>query len=480
MVRYDDMRKQLEDWGCTLLSTEEEFINTSKKCRMKIKYVASCGHECESYYHNMQTRMTHFKCKACINKIVSKKLSKDNENNKVLDYKKNEYDSIEIFQKYLGDAFVVSRTRECCFADLLIKRHTTNDKDEWTQVQLKSTSRSTNNQYSFTMHNKYAGCILICISLNPEKMWIFKGDDTAHLTKIAISSHKHSIYDKNEVTIESAKEIVDKMIDDLPKVDITTANIPLTINCRKEHEYALKRVDKVRLSFEEPEIHGRKYDFIIKDYNLRVQEKVGYALKEKKHSECFGVHKSDGQTTEGKRRFSSYDIGDADVYWLNSCLHNKFYVIPESKMIEFGYVGKSASRCVFVAHTERSASRVKLSPYCFKYDDIDYNRLQNILRNAQSDGLMTVEEKLEKDKIPRIQPKQVLCMDCKVIVSHNAVRCLKCKHKYMQKYERPPYEKLLEDKKSMTYDQMEKKYGIPGNRIRKIMAEYKSKANTKS
>lgn len=65
------------------------------------------------------------------------------------------------------------------------------------------------------------------------------------------------------------------------------------------------------------------------------------------------------------------------------------------------------------------------------------------------------------------------CINCGAIISFNAKRCLKCHSYFQRKVERPSYEQLLNDRKTMTFSAMGIKYNVSSTAIRKWIKKYK-------
>ena len=81
----------------------------------------------------------------------------------------------------------------------------------------------------------------------------------------------------------------------------------------------------------------------------------------------------------GKHVLQNYQEGDNALYWLN-CKNNKFYVIPESVLIEKGLVGKNSKKQhLYVSPTNKNTEWC--NAYLFDYDDLDKDHLLQIINN---------------------------------------------------------------------------------------------------
>lgn len=114
------------------------------------------------------------------------------------------------------------------------------------------------------------------------------------------------------------------------------------------------------------------YDFKIA--NHKIQEKVGFIYKKNNlNSFAFSMSKNDG-----KKYNCSYKIGDNDFYWLHCKNINKFYVIPESILIEKGYIGENCKQHLYLSLT--NINKIWAKEYLFDYDNLDKERLLKLLQ----------------------------------------------------------------------------------------------------
>jgi hypothetical protein len=64
------------------------------------------------------------------------------------------------------------------------------------------------------------------------------------------------------------------------------------------------------------------------------------------------------------------------------------------------------------------------------------------------------------------------CLDCNISIWNDATRCKECHQKQTRKIERPSYQQLIEDKKTLTMVKIGEKYGVSDNAIRKWIKRY--------
>ena len=123
-------------------------------------------------------------------------------------------------------------------------------------------------------------------------------------------------------------------------------------------------------------MEGLVYDFKIGD--KKIQEKVGGYLHKNVNSHHFSFSKMKGRI-EGKRKRQTYEVGDCDFYWLNCKNTSKFYVIPESILIEKGYIGNSDGKIKSITISKTNKKTFWTEDYFFDYDNLDKDKLCKIL-----------------------------------------------------------------------------------------------------
>lgn len=68
MVIFQEVFDAFKEKKCRLLMSEEEFNEIKRKSKEKYKYISSCGHEHEVYFHVFKHRDTGVICPTCIYK----------------------------------------------------------------------------------------------------------------------------------------------------------------------------------------------------------------------------------------------------------------------------------------------------------------------------------------------------------------------------------------------------------------------------
>jgi hypothetical protein len=129
-------------------------------------------------------------------------------------------------------------------------------------------------------------------------------------------------------------------------------------------------------------MEGTVYDFKIG--NFKVQEKV----TKMNNNECrFQLCKNNGNKNK-KKTLIQYNIGDNDFYWLNCDNKKMFFVIPEKILFDKNIIGNNKTN-LFLKITIKEILHKKsswLQPYLFNYENIDKERLLNIL-NLKHDNI---------------------------------------------------------------------------------------------
>lgn len=186
---------------------------------------------------------------------------------------------------------------------------------------------------------------------------------------------KKSKYNKYEITKEILFESLDVFYNTLPTFEYDTINIPISKCQQQEQEFRNLRESKIDfIEFTNNDIEGLVYDFKIG--NKKVQEKVGSYCKENNPNMfVFNLNKYDCRIN-GKCQQKCYEEGDNDLYWLH-CKNSKFYVIPESVLIEQCFVGKNCKKQLYVSPTNQNTSWC--NPYQFDYNNVDKERLLQII-----------------------------------------------------------------------------------------------------
>jgi hypothetical protein len=366
---FQDVCKTFLDKGCSLSMNEDEFYKLYKNNRTKLAYTSFCGHNNIVCLSNFTSLNQGINCPSCVNKNTGEKLkqlrSGENKNSSI----EQEFSCINYFISIISEKFVSNKSFDGCKSDIILKS-TNTDKDLWIGIQVKTTcSKTDKEQYYFRLNGtKYDNCLILCICLQDKKMWLIPYEDVNGQKTIGIA--KTSKYNKYEVTIDN---INDKLLDYYSVMNTFSfdlLNTPTSDSHKQEQEYRKLRETKIHfVEFIYPNMEGTVYDFKIG--NFKIQEKGGFICKNNSNSFGFILEKS-----SGKHNRTSYEKGDNDFYWLN-CKNGKFYVIPESILIEKGFVRDNCdNKCkqhLYVSPTNNNTKWT--NDYLFDYDNLDKEQI---------------------------------------------------------------------------------------------------------
>lgn len=366
---YESVAKMFSDKGCVLLITEEEFNDTYTNNRCKLNYVASCGHNNVVSLANFNYLHQGINCRLCVNKNTGEKLkqlrSGENNNSSI----EQEFKCILYFTEITKEYFEIKKTFGGCKSDITLRPNSV-VADEWIGIQVKSTHKKNElNSYNFKLNNSYENCLIVCICLEDKRMWLIPFEDVKEIHNIKISvTSKYNCY---EVTVDN---IIDKLTffyENIPRFHFDMLNIPTSDTQKQELAYRKLREDKIDfIDFIYPSFEGTVYDFIICD--KKFQEKVGFICKNNPNSFGFNLSKNNG-----KHYNCPYELGDNDFYWLHCKNTSRFYVIPESELYEYGFIGH------YKQHLYISPNNIRTkwtNEYLFDYDKLDKEKLLQILQ----------------------------------------------------------------------------------------------------
>ena len=289
---------------------------------------------------------------------------------------------IDYLKNTLLNKFEFIRLFDGCKADIAIKpKYISPDVDEWIGIQVKSTEKKVKNNtsygYKFDLSKDYENFIIICICLEDKKSWIFENNLISHIKSgLTISDNSKYNQYKIENNIESILENYYNNIS-IKKFILDELNTPGSKNTQTEYEYRKIREEKITfLDFINNEMEGLVYDFKIGD--KKIQEKVGGYPHKNINTYHFTFSKMKGRI-EGKKIRQTYEIGDCDFYWLNCKNSSIFYVIPESILIEKGYIGNSDGKIKSITISKTNKKIFWTEYYLFNYENLDKEQLCKIL-----------------------------------------------------------------------------------------------------
>jgi len=376
---YENVVEEFNKRECILLNTKEEYYEILKnayKSNYRLNYTASCGHNHIVFYNVFKSRGTGIKCPSCVNKKIGndkKEKMKNNEMTKIFTLEQ-EFNFIHIFKELVKNEFEIIKAFDGCIVDIILKPVNTNENN-WIGIQVKTTNNR-HLTYSFHMNNNYKDCLLLFYCYEDESMWLIPENIILNQTKVSIGFNK-SKYNIYKTTKETIIDKLDKLYKNTTKFKFDTLNTPINIYQQREQDFRKYRESKINfIDFLYHEMEGTVYDFKIANY--KIQEKVTKMKNENEY--IFFICKKNGHSN--KTINTQYDTGDNDFYWLNCENKITFFVIPEQILIDKGLIGnikKTLSLKITIKDT-LDTRNAWLQPYMFNYENIDKERLINIIK----------------------------------------------------------------------------------------------------
>lgn len=339
LFTYKFIKKEYENEGCELLTSEEDFNNDKICKKVKIKGKCGCIIECPDF-RNFIYRKTKINCDICTNNNTSNNMKERGKINGVPTTMIIENNGVELIKKKCINQFIIIKTRECCEADILVKP-INEERDLWLPIQLKVTSkqciRPGIKRYIFRIHRQYTNMLLLLVSNEDEKFWLFE----SNCEKIK-SLNKISIGDK---TTRYDTEFVNNIIDNfnywynknIYNITFENGNTPQSKTAQLEYAYVKLRESNIDfLNFADNQMDGLVYDFKID--NLKIQEKV---CTPHNKSNFASIHKNGGRRFNGEKNVQTkipYCERDNDFYWFHIQDKNTFYVIPEIELVDRDFI----------------------------------------------------------------------------------------------------------------------------------------------
>jgi len=378
---YEIVVEEFNKRGCLLLNTKEEYgeiLKNAYKSNYRLNYTASCGHDHIVFYNVFKSRGTGIKCPSCVNKKIGndkKEKMKNNEITKICNLEQ-EHNFIQIFKNLIKNEFDVIKVFDGCLVDIVLKPKNINENN-WIGIQVKTTNNR-HLTYSFHMNNNYKDCLLLFYCCEDESMWLIPENIILNQKKVSIGFNK-SKYNIYKITKENIVNKLHELYNITTKFEFDILNTPINIYQQREQEFRKYRESKINfIDFLYDEMEGTAYDFKIGNY--KIQEKVTKMKNENKYT--FFICKKNGHSIKTINK--QYDIGDNDFYWLNCENKITFFVIPEKILIDRGLIGNiKKSLCIKVTVKDTlHPTNSWLQNYMFNYENIDKERLLNILMTS--------------------------------------------------------------------------------------------------
>jgi hypothetical protein len=507
---FESILVECEKRKCQLRWTEQDFKTYYKGIKTNIEITSSCGHNTTVQFNNFIYTNTGVVCKEC----HYSKFSKQMKNNTDRDYHIQEFQVVKGLQEFLSETIDIRKTNEGCLADFIIRPKGSHD-DDWLPIQLKTTTSSAHEMFSFKIHNDYSGMYVMLFYISKEnkhRIWTIKGQDIK--TKKITIRLKHSTYEKYEVSIGNLSKhllhLYQTSGDYHNKAELF--NKPISKCAQQEHDFRkLRELLFPGFTYTYPEYDSCVCDLIINNSH-KVQDKViTVYTKKKKNSDqprntssyCVRLCRSGGP----------YQKGDNDFYWLFLPDKKGAYILPEHVLFMPELKGKDMIS-IYPYGSVNDAKYAWLNSYLYFFDkQADIETIQGIFQAngtivsvCNYDPINIVEFELIK-KTPKISKvsKKVTAkhddFDMKTFVSDIVSRvisnwkiCTMCEKtipkrnkqgfcrqctpagRYNQqcqrKVERPPYDQLIAEIEATNYTQVGIKYGVSDNSVRKWVKMY--------
>jgi hypothetical protein len=375
---FENIINEFNNRNCKLLTTLVEF-NTIRSYSIsnnyKLNYIASCGHIHTVFYNVFKFRGTGIICPTCKNIENGNNIKNKIKNNEIskLQNIKQEFNCIHIITELLDKEFYIIKGFDGCNVDLIFKPKYIID-DMWVGIQVKTTNRHLT--YSFHINNTYKNCLLLFYSFEDNKLWLIP-ENIILTTKVSIGykKSKYNIYNVDICNIISKMHELYKIT---TKFVFDVLNTPTNIYQQREQEFIKYRKTKIDyIVFDYDGMEGTVYDFKIG--NLKVQDKITTLNN---NICCFQLCKNNG-TINKKQNQIQYDIGDNDLYWLNCDNKQTFFVIPEKILIDKQLIGNNIIKKFIKIKIQLPFHKNSrwLYPYMFDYNNIDKDRLLNVIGN---------------------------------------------------------------------------------------------------
>lgn len=374
MVRkeYSVIQKLFESHGCELYTTKDEYDNMKNPVKSKVNFKASCGHDNTVTLTNFLQKQSGLLCKPCVYKKVSDKSKEYKENNKNINLEQ-EYEGYKKLYNIIEEDFEIQKTNEGCLSDLIIKPKYIED-NKWMMIQIKTCLDTCHGLYTFSSQkNNYENCIVICMCLNADKMWMIDYTQFIDKNKLNIGLTKKSEYFKYQMSNEV---LIQNLLSEycfMNKYKKEICLIPRSPNQKIEHTYRLKRESQIPyLNYIYPGVDGCKTDYFINNY--KIQEKVGSIIHNRTETYKIGLEKNNSQGTKTR-----YAENDNDFYWIwLKDKENIFYIFPESELIKHNYIKTKTDieekRCGFCINKTNWTK-----DYQYQLDDINLkNKLEKL------------------------------------------------------------------------------------------------------
>lgn len=175
---YDEVVRRFTENGLKLLTSREEYDGKRLMVKDKVLYQAKCGHERECVLGRIIS-LEVWNCEKCAKAGVAPKMrEKAKTEHGIASGNYLEYQALCLLRQEVKDHLEVRKLGTGTLADCVV-RPLGIEKDEWLQIQLKSTKeKHKSDEYRFDFKKKdYSNMIVLCICVEDKRYFAFHGSD---------------------------------------------------------------------------------------------------------------------------------------------------------------------------------------------------------------------------------------------------------------------------------------------------------------
>ena len=385
---YDRIVSEFEEKGCKLLTTKEEFLSPENLQQknfylLKLRYIALCNHEHNVFYNVFKYQNSCTKCPKCWTKengLRTKKMYEVNEISRIHNIE-NENSIIQKINDKISIIFDVHKAFDGCLVDMIIKPKTITE-NKWIGIQVKTTNANCLT-YSFHINNSYKNCLILCYVIRDDRLWIFPENVISGITKITIGKKNSKKYGQYEINFDNINDVLIDLYENTSKFEYDVLNTPINIYQKREQDFRKFRESMLpQFEYKCDELEGTEYDFFLN--GLKIQEKV--CQKNNQGTCVFFLRRNQKRC---------YTLGDNDFYWLNSSDKDYFLVIPESILLQKGFLNYTQNgeyvegkrKTMKVTFRDKLNKQIEwLQQYLFNYNTIneenEKTRLETLIKQT--------------------------------------------------------------------------------------------------
>ncbi len=379
IISYEELINKFPD--LTIKTKKIEWIDSNQNCSEIIKFeCTNFGCTNEVIMEIVYIYQHHKQCKECVAKktsIIMSEKNTDINGNKFCLFHTYETELIDKLNIIFKDIFILKKAVDGCKCDVYLKPIDV-VKDEWLQIQIKSSKQDSSKKYCFGMNNNsYNDMIIMLHHFGDNKYWLINGDSISNINGIYINNNKTLKNDKyNEYEVQENELVKSLTIFYETKKLFPENTILEQLGPENliEHKHRIKREKLLQeyLKFELPKTDNMVYDLFVN--NFKVQDKSGTNNGKSKHF-CFTIK---------RRNKKWYKKDDNNFYWLYNTKNSMFLVIPEYELLKEGIVKDDSIpnqelKSSFMINFNKYKNHA-FANYVFDYDNIDIPKLTNLLK----------------------------------------------------------------------------------------------------